>query len=76
MRDFDRARLRQLRDEREWTQEQLAERARLHSQQVSDYERGHRAPSTQNLASLAKALGVAMEALLTTEEEPAANGAA
>ena len=52
--------LRQLRLDRGYSQEQLAFRAGLHRTYVSSAERGQRNVSLVNLDRLAKALGVAV----------------
>lgn len=51
-------RLRILRDERGLTQEQLAERAGIDNKTVSRCENGHYAISVDQVARLARALGV------------------
>ncbi len=51
-------RLRRLRESKRWTQELLAERARLHRTYVGGIERGLRNPTLRNIAKLATALGV------------------
>jgi transcriptional regulator with XRE-family HTH domain len=58
-------RVRELRDRLGLTQEQLAERADLHPTYVSGIERGERNPGLNILARLAKALRVALPALVT-----------
>ncbi len=51
------------REERGWTQEELAERAGIHRTYLSDIERGGRNPSLINIGRLAKALKVSLPAL-------------
>jgi transcriptional regulator with XRE-family HTH domain len=50
--------VRELRKKRKLTQEELAEKAHLHRNYVSDVERGTRNISLLNILELAKALGV------------------
>ena len=51
-------RLRELRDSRRMTQEELAFRARLHRTYVSSAERGQRNVALVNIQKLAKALDI------------------
>jgi len=59
-------RLRALREERGWSQEEFADRAGLHRTYVSAVERGVRNPTLTVLERLAKALGVSMAELVQT----------
>lgn len=64
-------RLREIRELRAWTQEELAEKAGLAASVVSHYETGvRRKPSADNLVKLAKALGVTVDYLLGRTEMP------
>jgi len=56
-------RIRQLRQERRWTQAELAEKLGVHQKQVSAYERGVHAPSTDVLIKLAEAFDVTLDYL-------------
>ena len=57
-------RLRQLRKQKDLSQEQLAEKANLHRTYISDIERGARNVSLQNIEKLAKALQTSPNKLL------------
>ena len=50
--------LRQLREERGWSQEQLAERADLNRSYLGEVERGRATPSIITVAKLANALEI------------------
>jgi transcriptional regulator with XRE-family HTH domain len=56
--------LRLLREERGWSQEQLAERADLNRSYLGEVERGRAVPSIITVAKLAKALEVKMSSFL------------
>lgn len=56
--------LRKVRQEKEFTQEELADRAGMHFTYVGQIERGLRNPSLVNLHKLAKALKVSAGDLL------------
>lgn len=71
---FGRA-VRKRRRELDLSQEELAERAGLHRNYISDIERGDRNPSIENVEKLAKALDLKVSELFTLygiEEEPEA----
>lgn len=55
--------VRKRREIKEFTQENLAEKAELDRTYVSDIERGARNPGIKNIARLAKALGVSVSEL-------------
>jgi transcriptional regulator with XRE-family HTH domain len=57
-------RVRALRTERGWTQEELAARAKKHPTYIGGIERGERNPTLTVLGDLARALGVSVAALL------------
>ena len=58
------ARVRALREARDWSQEELADRAGLHRTYVSSVERGVRNPTVTVMARLASALGVSLAGLV------------
>lgn len=60
--------VRDLREERGWSQEQLAEHADLNRGYVGDIERGQAMPSLATLAKLATALGVKPSTLVARFE--------
>ena len=61
---FGRA-VRKRRRELDLSQEELAERAGLHRNYISDIERGDRNPSLENIYKLSKALGIKVSALFS-----------
>jgi transcriptional regulator with XRE-family HTH domain len=56
-------RIKQLRQERNWSQTQLAQRMEIHQKQVSAYERGRNVPSTEVLIKLADIFDVSLDYL-------------
>ena len=65
-------RLLEFRVERDWSQERLARKARLHWSAVSRIERGERNPGPRTRKKLAEALGVPEEVLFPQQPEEAA----
>lgn len=63
-------RLRQLRRDKGWSQEKLAEEAGIHRTYLAGIERSLRNPSLENLVKLANAVGVTLTELFTSREEP------
>ncbi len=57
------ARVRQLRTDKGWSQEQLAAEARLDRTYIGGIERGERNPSLLNIYRIARALGVSASEL-------------
>src|SRR3954462_11690069 len=68
-------RIRELRTQRpdRWTQEDLAERAKISVSFLSMIERGERVAHVETLAALAEALGVALSEIFAGAEVPAEN---
>jgi transcriptional regulator with XRE-family HTH domain len=56
-------RIRQLRQEKRWTQAELAQRLGIHQKQISAYERGVNTPSTEILIRLSDILDVSLDYL-------------
>jgi transcriptional regulator with XRE-family HTH domain len=56
-------RIRQLRQERRWTQAELGDKVGVHQKQVSAYERGANIPSTEVLIKLAEVFNVSLDYL-------------
>ena len=63
------ANLRKFRGRREWSQMELAEKAGISMHFLSEIERGNKWPSSDNLQSLANALGVEVYELFRPEGE-------
>jgi transcriptional regulator with XRE-family HTH domain len=63
--------IRELRHERGWTLEALAQRAGLHWTYIGGVERGERNPSWENVVKLAAALDVKTSELVMRAERPA-----
>jgi transcriptional regulator with XRE-family HTH domain len=57
------ARVRQLRNDRGWSQEELADRAGLHRTYIGSIERGEQNISLANIEKLAATLGVSLAEL-------------
>lgn len=62
-------RLKRLRAQKGWTQDELAQHAGMNGRHISRYEKGHLEPPRKTLLRLAEALKVPVQALL--EDEPA-----
>ena len=56
--------LKQLREERGWSQEQLAERADLNRSYLSEVERGNAIPSLVTVSKLSIALDIRLSSLI------------
>jgi transcriptional regulator with XRE-family HTH domain len=65
------ARVRQLRNDRGWSQEAFADRAGLHRTYIGSIERGEQNISLENIEKLAATLGVSLAELFA----PFTNGA-
>ena len=62
-------RVRALRKRKDWSLEELAERAGMHVTYLSSVERGYRNPTLNVLAAIALALDVSLSSLLRGIEE-------
>jgi transcriptional regulator with XRE-family HTH domain len=60
------ARVRQCREQKQWTQEDLAERAELDRSYIAGIEAGLRNPSIKAVSKIAKGLGLSLSDLLET----------
>jgi len=56
--------VRALRNERDWSLEELAHRAGMHVTYLSSIEHGHRNPTLNVMAALAKALSISLSGLV------------
>lgn len=63
------SRIRALRKSKGWSQEVLADRARVHVTYLSGIERGERNPSLKNLFAIARALNLTLSALFDLRSE-------
>ncbi len=63
-------RLKQLRREREWTQQNVADRLKISKSSVNMYERGEREPGIQTLEAIADLFNVDMNYLIGTSDIP------
>jgi transcriptional regulator with XRE-family HTH domain len=57
-------RIKRLRQEKGWSQAQFAKKLDAHQKQVSGYERGAHAPSTEMLIKMAEVLGISLDYLV------------
>lgn len=63
------SRVRQLRQERGWSQEAFAQETELDRTYIGGIERGERNPSLKNIARMADALGVLIKELFETPSQ-------
>lgn len=63
------SRIKYLRGQRKWTQEQLGEKAGLTYKYIGQIERAEVSPGLETLEKLAKAFGMAMDKLLSFEKK-------
>lgn len=63
------AKLKQLRQEQGWSQDDLAEQAQIDGRQISRYENDRVVPSVDVVVKLAKAFNVSLDYLLLEEAE-------
>lgn len=64
-------RLQEFRVKRDWSQDRLARKARIHYSTVSRIERGERIPGPRTRYKLAEALGVPEDVLFPEDEREA-----
>ncbi|MEP7284378.1 MAG: helix-turn-helix transcriptional regulator [Chloroflexota bacterium] len=63
-------RLKTLREQRGWTQRELAQRAGIGDSQINKYEAGSHDPSATSIKSIAEQLGVSTDYLLGLTDHP------
>lgn len=62
-------RLKKLRQERDWSQAELAQRLGIHQKQISGYERGVHVPATELLIRMAELFNVSLDYLAFDNRE-------
>jgi transcriptional regulator with XRE-family HTH domain len=62
-------RIKRLRQERGWSQSQLAQKLKVHQKQISGYERGVHLPSTELLIKVAELFNVSLDYLAFDNRE-------
>lgn len=65
--------IKKLRFERNWSQDQLAEKVGVGRQYISRYENGKISPNAENLQKIAEVFGVSVDYLLSNEVKSLAN---
>lgn len=61
--------IRKLREEKGWSQEELAHRADLHFTYISQIERGLKSPTLRSLGQIADALEISLSSLVKKMEK-------
>jgi transcriptional regulator with XRE-family HTH domain len=61
--------IKMLRQQKGWSQTQLANKLDVHSQHISRYERGNSNPSAETLTKFAEVFGVSVDYLLNEDAE-------
>ncbi len=61
--------IKRLRQERNWSQAQLANRLEIHQKQISGYERNIHVPSTEVIIKIAKLFNISLDYLVFDERE-------
>lgn len=56
--------IKRLREDRQWTQEELGRKAKINGKQISHYETGVTEPGVKNLKKLAAVFGKTLEDLI------------